>query len=155
MVVDKLENSHKYQFGEAWKKAFEFLNSLSSQTKDGKYEIAGEDIYAIVMSYETLYRNEAMLESHQKYVDIQATLIGVEAYECHSRNTLVVKNPYDAQNDIEFYETKAKPHSHLNISVGEFVMFYPHDAHIPCLCVDGKKEHIKKVVVKIKVALLE
>ncbi|MFA5462166.1 MAG: YhcH/YjgK/YiaL family protein [Sulfurimonas sp.] len=154
MIVDKLENSHKYPFGEAWKKAFEFLNSLSSETEDGKYEIQGEDIYAIVMSYETILRSDAMLESHKKYTDIQATLRGVEGFECHYRDSLIVRDPYDAQKDIEFYETEARAHSLLNISVGYFAMFFPHDAHMPCLAVGIKKEHIKKVVIKIKTELL-
>ncbi|ABB43532.1 conserved hypothetical protein [Sulfurimonas denitrificans DSM 1251] len=154
MVIDKIENWQKYPFGEAWQRAFTFLNSLTSETKDAKYEIQGDEIYAIVMSYETLLREDAMLESHKKYIDIQATLRGVEAYECHSRDSLVVKKPYEAQKDIEFYQTEAKPHSILNISVGDFVMFYPYDAHMPCLSVDDKKELIKKVVIKIKTELL-
>ena len=154
MVVDKLANSHKYPFGKAWESAFEFLNSISAETKDGRYEIQGDDIYALVMSYETLTKDKAMLESHKKYIDIQSTLRGVEAYECHSRDSLIVKNPYDTQKDIEFYETNAKAHSLLEIKVGDFAMFFPHDAHMPCLRVDGKAEQIKKVVVKIKAELL-
>lgn len=154
MVVDKLANWQKYPFGEAWKSAFEFLNSISAETKDARYDIDGDNIYAIVMSYETLLRSEAMLEAHKKYVDIQVTLKGVEAYECHSRDSLIVKNPYDTQKDIEFYETNAKAHSLLEIKVGDFAMFFPHDAHMPCLSVDGKAEQIKKVVVKIKAELL-
>ncbi len=154
MVVDKLVNWQKYPFGEAWQRAFSFLNSLSSETEDGKYEIQGDDIYAIVMSYETVLRSGAMLESHKKYVDIQATLRGTEGFECHSVDSLVVREPYDAQKDIEFYETDAKAHSLLSISVGSFAMFFSYDAHMPCLAVGIKKEYIKKVVIKIRAELL-
>ena len=37
---------------------------------------------------------------------------------------------------------------------GTFVMFYPHDAHMPGLVFGDKPELIKKVVVKIKKELL-
>lgn len=155
MVTDKIEKWQNYPFGAAWQKAFAFLNTLTPTTKDGKYEVEGEDIFAIVMSYNTLKREDAVVESHQKYVDIQATLRGVEGFECFSIDMLTTKTPYDILKDIIFYENSAISHSHVHVKEGYFVMFFPHDAHMPCLMVDKKEKNIKKVVVKIKTELLE
>ncbi|MDD2652045.1 MAG: YhcH/YjgK/YiaL family protein [Sulfurimonas sp.] len=154
MVADKIEKWQNYPFGKAWQKAFAFLNTLTPTTKDAKYEIDGDDIFAIVMSYNTLKREDAVIESHQKYVDIQATLRGIEGFECFGIDTLAIKTPYDAAKDIAFYEKNAIPHSRINVTEGCFVMFFPHDAHMPCLRVADKHEHIKKVVIKIKAELL-
>lgn len=35
-----------------------------------------------------------------------------------------------------------------------FIIFFPHDAHMPYLMIGNKSEQVKKVVVKIKVKLL-
>ncbi len=151
MVTDKIEKWQSYPFGRAWQKAFTFLQKLTQTTPDGKYEIEGEDIFAIVMSYKTLKREDAVIESHQNYVDIQATLRGVESFECFCTNELIIKTPYDALKDITFYENNALCHSRIHVAEGHFVMFLPHDAHMPCLRVDDKEAYIKKVVIKIKV----
>jgi biofilm protein TabA len=155
MVADKIEKWQNYPFGVAWQKAFAFLNTLTPTTNDGKYEIEGEEIFAIVMSYNTLIREDTVIESHQKYVDIQATLRGAEGFECFCTDTLTIKTPYDTTKDITFYEKNAICHSHIRIAEGYFVMFLPHDAHMPCLRVDDKELYIKKVVLKIKAELLE
>lgn len=155
MVADKIEKWQNYHFGAAWQKAFAFLNMLSPTTNDGKYEIEGEEIFAIVMSYNTILREDAVIESHQKYVDIQATIRGVEGFECFCADTLTIKTPYDTTKDITFYEKNTICHSRIHVAEGYFVMFLPHDAHMPCLRVDNKEAYIKKVVIKIKAELLE
>lgn len=154
MIIDTLENSKFYNFGCAWEWAFEFLNSLNSESEDKKYTIQGDDIFAIVMSYTTTLPKEAMLESHQKYVDIQTTLRGSEAFECFSTDRLEVNVPYDASKDAAFYKYTPHCHTRVNVFSGTFVMLYPHDAHMAGLMIDEQPEFIKKVVVKIKKELL-
>ena len=55
---------------------------------------------------------------------------------------------YDDKNDIEFLS--GDKFNYINLSKGEFVIFYPDDIHAPVLNVDENKE-IKKVIVKIKI----
>ncbi|MBU1900739.1 YhcH/YjgK/YiaL family protein [Patescibacteria group bacterium] len=154
MIIDSLENSHIYHFGPAWKKAFDFLNSLTPQSEDKKYLTEGDDIFAIVMSYTTTAQEKSMLESHQNYVDIQTTLRGAEAFECFSTAKLKIKTPYDASKDAAFYTYTPHYSARVNVTPGAFVMLYPHDAHMAGLVIDNKPEFIKKVVVKIKKELL-
>lgn len=154
MVIDTLENAPMYNFGSAWRRAFEFLNTLTPETEDKKYTIQGEDIFAIVMSYETSSPENAIIESHREYVDIQSVIVGAEAFECFMRDTLEVDVPYDTSKDAEFYKLPSHRHTRVNVKKGTFLMLYPHDAHMAGLMIDEKKEVVKKVVVKIRKELL-
>ncbi len=154
MIIDKLKNWENYHFGPKWKCAFEFLNSLTSESDEKKYDIQGEDIFAQVMSYETRRPDAAILESHRKYVDIQAVLIGSERIECFSRDDLVVQTPYDEFKDFELYKRACPGQIYVDVFPGTFVMLFPQDAHMPALITGEKSELIKKVVVKIKIEFL-
>jgi len=154
MIIDKLENWEFYHFGPAWKLTFDFLKSLTPDSIEKKYTLQGDDIFAYVMSYETKEPELAKLEAHQKYVDIQAVLIGSEGFEWFTKNGLEVDVLYDKSKDVEFFKRSCPGTARVNIAPDSFVMFYPQDAHMPALIVDGKSEFIKKVVVKIKADLL-
>jgi biofilm protein TabA len=153
MIIDKLENYNMYHFGSAWKKAFEFLNSLSADSEDKKYQIQGDDVFALVMSYKTAKAQKAILESHRDYVDVQTVLVGAEGFECFMRDELVIDTPYDSSKDAEFYKRIVPGYARVDVAVGTFVALYPHDAHMAGLMIEEEK-FIKKVVVKIKKDLL-
>jgi biofilm protein TabA len=155
MIIDKLENSAMYNFGEPWRLAFEFLNSLTPDFEDKKYTIQGDDIFAIVMSYKTTEPEKAILESHREYVDIQTVIVGRECFECSFRDSLRVDVPYDSSKDVVFYKRLTPGHTRVNVLPGTFVMLYPHDAHMAGLMIDDKEEVVKKVVVKIRRELLK
>ncbi|MDQ1326361.1 MAG: hypothetical protein QG564_1486 [Campylobacterota bacterium] len=155
MIIDKLENWKYYHFGPAWKRAFEFLDTLTPLSEEGKYTLLGDDdIFAIIMSYKTHAPEEAIFESHQKYVDIQTVLTGEERFESSFKGELGVNVPYDALKDIELYQRTTPGKTHIDVLPGTFVMLYPHDAHIAALMIGKKPKWIKKVVVKIKANLL-
>jgi len=42
----------------------------------------------------------------------------------------------------------------IDLSPGTFVMLFPHDAHMPSLAIEERPESVKKVVIKMNVALL-
>lgn len=154
MIIDKLENWNYYHFGPAWKQIFEFLDTLTPQSPEGKYTILADDIFAIVMSYETRAPEISIFESHQKYVDIQTVLIGSEGFECSFKDDLLIDVPYDASNDIQLYQRTVPGQTRVDVYPGTFIMLYPHDAHMAALMIDKKSKYIKKVVVKIKTELL-
>ena len=155
MIIDTLENWPLYPLGSAWKTAFEFLATLTPESEEKKYTLQGDDIFAMVMSYETQTPETALLESHQKYVDIQAVLVGTERFECVSREGLEIETPYDAKKDVVFYQTTSSRPIKVDVLPGTFVMLYPQDAHMPTLMVNGQAEQVKKVVIKIKLELLK
>ncbi len=155
MIIDKLENWPLYPLGSAWNTAFEFLTTLTPESEDKKYTIQGDDIFAIVMSYETQTPATAILESHQKYVDIQAVLVGAERFECAPSEGLEIETPYDAKKDVVFYQPTSPRPVKVNIFPGTFIVLYPEDAHMPTLMTNDQPEKIKKVVIKIKLELLK
>lgn len=153
MIIDSLENSHLYGFGDTGKLVFDFLKSLNEDSEEKKYVLKGDDIYAQVMSYETRTSESARFEAHEKYVDVQAVLIGAEGFEILSKDDLEISDPYDKTTDVEFYSNK-KGDTTLDLFPGSFVLLFPHDGHMPTLIVGDKSQLIKKVVVKIKKELL-
>ncbi|GIT97981.1 YhcH/YjgK/YiaL family protein [Sulfurovum sp. TSL1] len=154
MIIDRLENWEHYRFGPAWTKAFEFLLTLSPNAEEKKYTIDGDDIFAIVMRYDTCSPETSLFESHRKYVDIQTTLIGTERFECSFTDTLSVQTPYDDATDVQWYKRMVPGQTRVDVSPDTFVMLYPHDAHMAALMTGERSEHVKKVVVKIKAELL-
>ena len=72
MILDILENADRYlALNRGFAKAFEFL--LSPDLKDlpvGKYEIDSDRIYAMVSKEPGRRKEDALLETHRKYIDI-------------------------------------------------------------------------------------
>ncbi len=154
MIVDKLKNWEHYQFGSAWKCAFDFLISLTPDSDEKKYNLQGDEIFAQVMSYKTRTPATAVLETHRKHIDIQTVLIGSEGIEWFPKDGLIVDTPYDESKDAAFYKRISPGSCRVNVFPGTFVMLFPQDAHMPALTIEEKPELIKKVVVKIKAELL-
>ena len=78
MIIDTIKNCGLYAAGnENLKKGFEFIKEFLENPKAvGKYEIDGDNIYAIVQEYET--KAPGKFESHKKYTDIQFLVSGKE-----------------------------------------------------------------------------
>jgi len=155
MIVDRLENCGKYDFGEAWKYAFDFLTSLDGDAEERKYRIRGDDIYASVMSYETKDPGpDDVLEAHRTYVDIQVVLGPPEGIEWAPIEGLDTVTEYDESRDVVFFSRALPGPGRINVYPGTFVVLFPQDAHRAQFVVDGTAEKIKKVVIKIRADLL-
>jgi biofilm protein TabA len=155
MIFDSLENHTLYPFGPAWKAAFDFLKTLTPDSETGKRLIQGEVLYAGVDCYETKSRDTAKLETHRKYVDIQVLLSGTETIEIFPKKALTVNQPYNPEKDAEFYQVPAKSPATVTLTPGQFLVFFPEDAHMPCLMTGSSPQPVKKVVIKVAVDLLK
>ncbi len=156
MITDTFANWRRYVSGPIWEKAFNFLSALDANTPDGKTLLLGDDLFAIVMSYDTRDCASALLESHRKYIDIQAALSEAEGIDWIPRDGLETKTPYDADKDAMFHHRPAgTAPAHLEMKPGRFVILYPEDAHMCQLIVDGAVRSIKKVVVKVRLDLVK
>src|SRR5688500_2302589 len=80
MVVDKLQNASLYAPpGSRLSKAFEFLRRPDLATlENGRHEIDGSNVYALVQSYNTTPREKGKFEAHRKYIDVQFVVSGDE-----------------------------------------------------------------------------
>ena len=80
MIIDKIENAHLYKgLSKRIEKAFEYIRATDLKNiKPGKYEIDGENIFALISEYKTKSEQEGKLEAHRKYIDVQYVISGEE-----------------------------------------------------------------------------
>jgi biofilm protein TabA len=113
---------------------------------DGRYEIDGLRVYLIMAHSTGLGREAARLEAHRKYLDVQIPLDVPETLGWRTRaQCQSVSTPYDAPADIEFFSDP--PARWITVGPGEFVVFFPEDAHAPLAC----EGDIHKAVFKLAI----
>jgi YhcH/YjgK/YiaL family protein len=154
MIVDRLSNYKCYPFGKAWQLAFDFLRSLPADAEEKKYHLQGDDLFAIVMSYETGSPETAEIEAHRKYLDIQAVITGEEGIGWSQVEDLEIDTPYDVAKDAELYKHPAQGLLRVDLFPGDFMALFPHDAHMPSIMTQQGPVFTKKVVVKVGMHLL-
>ncbi len=154
MIVDRIENWRRYGTGRAWKTVFSFLENLDADSEaDGRVALQGDDIYARIMSYPTRSPEEAVLEAHDQYIDIQLSLVNSERIGWFPRAALTVETPYNPEKDVVFFHKSAVPAARIDNIPGQFTVLFPQDAHMPQLMTGATPETVKKVVVKFRAAL--
>jgi len=155
MIFDQISNHHHYPLGAAWREAFGFLQAATPELADGKHHLRGDELFAIVMGYQTQPAETSELEAHRRYLDIQMLLTGREGVICHFVSDLAVLNAYDPTSDAELYHIPPVAPARFILNPGTFLALFPHDAHMPCLTLDHGPEPVRKVVVKVAVELLD
>lgn len=151
MIYDRLNNCKQYfSLNEKFEKAFKFLVETDLKSiKDGSYEIDGKEIYANIQSLKTKAIADKKWEVHRKYIDIQYVISGREKMGYGILGDFKkVEIPYDEQKDIEFLN--GEKFNFVDVSEGDFVIFYPNDVHAPMLAYQEPLD-IKKVIVKIAI----
>jgi YhcH/YjgK/YiaL family protein len=149
MIVDILANTGLYgSISPKLTAAFNYLKNTDLATVAvGKYEILGTDVFAIVSEYQTKNEADAKWEAHEKYADVQYIISGVEKMGYAPIASMKEKEAYNPEKDIVFLEGKG---DYITATAGTFIVFFPHDAHQPCVSA-GDSSMVKKVVVKVKV----
>ena len=145
MILDLLENAHRYDSYKGFVQAFEFLSHADlKQLPVGKYEIDGDRIYAMVALEPGRKKEDALLETHEKYIDIQFILTGTDTMGWKPKS--LCRQPtqgYDPKADIQFFADR--PDAWIAVTGGAFAIFFPEDAHMPLI----SPEPIHKVIVKV------
>ncbi|MBI5195869.1 MAG: YhcH/YjgK/YiaL family protein [Nitrospirae bacterium] len=151
MILDRIENWGGYFNKESdMYKGFKFITEVFNEnTPDGRYDIIGDEIYAMVQSYCTDALETKKFESHRQYIDIQYIVSGREAIGWLPVYELGIMTPYSEDKDVIFYHD-AEGRSQLILTPGIFAVFYPADAHMPGCFID-KPGHVRKIVVKVRV----
>ena len=148
MILDSLENSQQYYaIHSLFEKAFNFIKDTDfTQLKEGVIETNDPRLYFSVTRFRGKDMQDAIIESHKKYIDIQAPLVGVESIGWKSGNELmIISEPYNEENDIILYHDF--PTTYSKLYPGQFAIFFPDDGHAPCI---GQGD-IRKVIAKIAV----
>lgn len=148
MVIDKLEHIGEYvSLHPLFAQVAEFLKSTDWATLEiGKKELKGKELWVNVAQTQPKASEEARLEAHKEYIDIQIPVSDVEVMGYTPlQEELPVSTPYNAEKDIMFFDGPAE--SYLTVKPGMFAIFFPQDVHAPGITPKG----VKKIIVKIKV----
>lgn len=148
MIVDKIENRNLYSaISSDIQKALDYLAETDfSEIEDGKYEIDGENIFALVSSYKSKDLSQGKPESHRNHIDIQFVYSGEEFIGYAPLADQKIVEQYNDTNDITFYDCDQ---SLCLIQKNMFAIFFPTDIHMPGIRVNNSVL-VKKVVVKVK-----
>jgi Beta-galactosidase, beta subunit len=147
MVVDTLENLEKYvALNPLFVQAVEFLKSRELQTLEiGKTELKGKDLLVNVTQTKPKTKEEAKLETHKEFIDIQIPLSGTEIMGYTAAKDCVPADAsYNVEKDITFFEGLAE--TYIAVKPGMFAIFFPQDGHAPGITPDG----VKKIIIKVK-----
>lgn len=147
MVIDRIENLDKYvSLNPLFAQAFEYLKctDLNAIEAGTKVELKGKDLRVNFAQTKPKTKEQARLETHRDFIDIQIPLSGTEIMG-YTPTADLPESTYDAEKDITFYEGLAE--SYIDVKPGMFAIFFPEDGHAPGITETG----VKKVIVKVLV----
>ena len=150
MICDRLTNARLYAgLGAGITRALDALSDPVLQSQpDGRYDIDGDRLYCLVQRYTTRTADRCNLESHRKYIDVQLIVSGEEEILHAEPDGLAVRQHYDPAVDKALYHP-VEGMTRLRLRGGQFVVFFPHDAHMACLQAGGPRE-VHKIVAKVR-----
>lgn len=149
MIFENIKNKKDYtSVNTKFKAAFDFLTKTDlNLIQVGRYEIDGKNIYALVQEYMTESADKRRFEAHEKYIDIQYIIHGKEIIGYFPVEALTLQEDKLQERDAAFYKN-VSGYTELTLSVGDYGIFFPEDAHKPC-CEVLKPSHVKKIVIKV------
>ncbi len=146
MIIDSLTGLERYfSLNPLFEKVFKYLrNQPLHELAEGRYEIDGNNAYMNVMVCEAKNVEDAKLETHDSYIDIQMPLEGFETIGWKDRAYCEKANgPYNETNDVAFFDDTADVF--FTLEPMTLAILFPYDAHAPLI----GKGTIKKIVVKV------
>ena len=146
MIFDSLKNSELYNsLNPRFAREFEYLKTTDlAALEPGKHPIDGDEIYANVQERDLKKPEDAKLEVHNKYIDIQVVIRGTETFGWNERQACTKpEGEFDAEKDIMFYLDDKQ--TYCTLHEGQFTILFPEDAHAPMI---GEGD-IKKIIVKV------
>ncbi|MBI5745155.1 MAG: YhcH/YjgK/YiaL family protein [Elusimicrobia bacterium] len=148
MIAAKLEGAERQtRHAPGLKAALDFLRRPgAARLPDGRHEIDGEKVFALVQRYSTAAALPPKFEAHRKYIDVQYVAEGAEIVGWLPLSGVRITEPYDAAKDVCF--GLAENWTPLRLEAGELAVLYPEDAHAPRLAA-GEPGPVVKIVVKV------
>ena len=147
MILDTLQNRERYYaLAPRLRKAFEWLDTADIASLEvGRHDIDGDDIFVNVSELDLRPREQAALEVHNEYIDIQVLFGGEEEFGWSPRSALTMpREEFDSERDIQFFLDK--PQTFYTVREGEFTILMSEDAHAPML----GQGHVRKLIFKVR-----
>lgn len=148
-IVGKISDCAKYEkLNPHFAKAFAFLRRADlASLKVGRYEIDGQNCWAMVQEAKLTPLAGSQAESHRRYIDIQAPITGPETIGLFTMDAARRALPFNEKDDYVLFSADTKP---VTLQPGDFAIFFPPDgAHAPGHSDNGART-IRKLVIKVK-----
>ena len=147
MIYDSLKHLEQYRnVHPGIYRALRLLRDTDfSKLGDERRQIDGEDLFFFIQSYETKPVNDTP-EAHRSYADIQFLISGREKIGVAPLEDMTEETEARPEGDIWFYHG---PVDEITLSGDRFAVFFPGDAHAPCIAADGP-EAVRKCVFKVR-----
>lgn len=152
MIITDLNHiEHQVSMTPDLKNALAFLRRQDVHSlPDGKAEIDGDRVYAVIQRYETIRTDPPKFEFHRKYIDVQFIASGEETIGWAPVESMTITEAYNADKDICFGKVASGTWTPVRLRAGQLAVLRPEDAHAPKLA-SGLPSPVIKVVVKIAV----
>ena len=151
IVTDLRHIEHQVPMTPALKKALAFLCRQDVPGfPDGKVEIDGDRVYAIIQRYETIKTDAPKFEFHRKYIDLQYIVSGEETIGWAPAESMTITEAYNADKDICVGKVAAGTWTPVRLQAGQLTVLRPEDGHAPKLAC-GAPSPVMKIVVKMAV----
>ena len=112
----------------------------------GKIELDGTNLFVNVAEISGKTSDEAKMETHRNYIDIQLPVTATETMGWIAVNDLQqTTQEYNAEKDVAFFADKAT--TFVNVQPYQFAIFFPQDAHQPGIATGTHKKVIVKVLI--------
>ena len=147
MILDTLDRLDCYGFiSPLMDKVVDFFRNTDLESLEpGRIVLQGDDLFVNVNRQGAQTRDEAPIEAHREYIDIQVPISCDEEMGFVSASFLPASSvPYSAQKDVAFYPGLCD--TYLSVRKSMFVVFFPGEGHAPAITRDG----ILKLIVKIR-----
>jgi len=147
MIIDTLENLEQYaSVNPRFAKAIEYLKSTDLNAQEpGKVELDGKDLVVNFSIAKGKTKEQAQLETHKNFIDIQIPLSSMEVMG-YTPACNLPEGEYNAEKDITKFAMPSE--AYIPVHPGMFAIFFPQDGHAPCI---SEEESIRKVIVKVRV----
>jgi biofilm protein TabA len=134
----------------AMRKAVDWVHAVWGQElPDGRVEIDGATVYALVQSYAGKPVDGPRYEAHRAYIDVQVVVTGQERFGWAPLEAMAPIDEYNPEKDV-IHGTVPTPDSVLvPLRAGQVMVLYPSDAHAPGLSA-GDDSPVKKIVLKVR-----
>lgn len=147
MILDSLKNKEQYEsLHPRFRRVFDYIDTHDlASMEPGRYDIDGDKIFVMVQELELRPYEQARLELHRKYIDIQLVLNDNEEHFGWSekRDCLTPESEFDTTKDIQLFVDK--PQCVYTVRRGQFSILFPEDGHAPML----GEGMVKKCIFKI------
>lgn len=149
MIADRLDNWELYAgVSPDIRAGLEHLAGMDESVELGTYFLT-ERVKVIVSSYETKGPSFAGYEAHRKCIDIQYPTQGREKVLWSPLDGMEMTREYDEIKDRAIWDAPMQS-TEVVTGDGVFAIFFPEDAHRPCLPVGADGELIKKITIKVE-----